>query len=116
MRELAHAMSYAAATVADPVLTPEHLTTLIVGRPVGPAAPEPAPGGFRPIDEELRELERSRMAAALRATGGNQKRAAALIAMPLRTFVAKLKQYQLSPRRGQARPTSHGEDSGSGAG
>lgn len=56
---------------------------------------------FRPIDEEIRELERARMTEALAAAGGNQTRAAELIAMPLRTFVAKMKQYDI-PRRSEA--------------
>jgi pSer/pThr/pTyr-binding forkhead associated (FHA) protein len=51
---------------------------------------------FRPIDDELRELERERMAAALAATGGVQNKAAKLIGMPLRTFVTKLKRYAIA--------------------
>jgi DNA-binding NtrC family response regulator len=52
---------------------------------------------FRPIDDEIRELERTRMIEALAATGGVQNRAAALIHMPLRTFVTKLKRYLITP-------------------
>jgi transcriptional regulator with GAF, ATPase, and Fis domain len=54
-------------------------------------------GGFRPIADEVRELERARMVAALRATAGVQNRAAALIEMPLRTFVTKVKRYAINP-------------------
>ncbi|HEX2571217.1 MAG TPA: sigma 54-interacting transcriptional regulator [Polyangia bacterium] len=74
-----------------------------------PGAPAPAaattlptsgPGaqtvGFRPVEEELRELERNRMAAALAAAGGNQTRAAELISMPRRTFATKMKLYNLT--------------------
>lgn len=53
---------------------------------------------FRPIAEEIAELERARMAAALAATGGQRAKAAALISMPLRTFGAKLKLYGLDGR------------------
>ena len=53
---------------------------------------------FRPLTEELRELERGRMVEALAAAGGVQRRAAELIGMPLRTFVMKVKQYGISPR------------------
>ncbi|HEX3758053.1 MAG TPA: sigma 54-interacting transcriptional regulator [Kofleriaceae bacterium] len=61
----------------------------------GPGA---LPGGaFRPIADEVRELERARMVAALRATGGVQNRAAALIEMALRTFVTKVKRYAITP-------------------
>jgi DNA-binding NtrC family response regulator len=56
----------------------------------------PPPSSFRPIDQELRELERHRMSAALQATGGNRTRAAELISMPRRTFLTKLKQYGLA--------------------
>ncbi len=61
--------------------------------------PAPPPRSFRPIDEEIRELERTRMEEALAAAGGNQTRAAELISMPLRTFMTKVKLYNLSPRR-----------------
>lgn len=60
------------------------------------------PRAFRPIDDEVRELERTRMRQALEASGGNQTRAAMLIAMPLRTFVSKLKLYGL-PTGGRKR-------------
>ena len=53
------------------------------------------PGGFSPIEEEIRELERTRMAQALAAANGNQTAAAELIKMPLRTFQAKAKVYGL---------------------
>jgi transcriptional regulator with GAF, ATPase, and Fis domain len=58
-------------------------------------APDPGAIGMRPLEEEIRELERNRISAALVATGGNRTRAAKLIGMPLRTFLAKLKQYNL---------------------
>jgi len=111
VRELKNVMEYVAATVAETTLHPWHLES-IGGSPVPrpeEAAPamqssplaEGAPGQpvqFRPIDEEIRELERSRMMAALQATGGNQTRAAELIKMPLRTFVAKMKLYGIQRR------------------
>ncbi|MFO8074073.1 MAG: sigma-54 dependent transcriptional regulator [Polyangia bacterium] len=59
-------------------------------------SPEGGPPPFRDLAEEIRELERSRIEQALRATGGTRNRAAELIGMPLRTFVSKLKQYGLS--------------------
>ena len=54
---------------------------------------------FRPIAEEIKQLERERMWQALEAADGVQVRAADLIAMPLRTFGMKMKQYGLSARR-----------------
>jgi two-component system response regulator AtoC len=63
--------------------------------PVGRAAPpvEAAPGaaGFRPLAEEIEELERTRMREALAAAGGVKTRAAALLGMPIRTFSHKMK-------------------------
>ena len=50
---------------------------------------------FRPLADEIRELEQSRISAALAAAAGNQRLAAQMLAMPLRTFVFKLKQYGL---------------------
>lgn len=50
---------------------------------------------FRPIAEEIKALERQRMAEALAAAGGMKTKAAQLIEMPIRTFTLKLKQYKL---------------------
>jgi two-component system, NtrC family, response regulator AtoC len=62
------------------------------------AEPEPVrASGFRPIADEVRELERARMIEALRATGGVQNRAAERIGMPGRTFATKLKRYRIAP-------------------
>ena len=95
VRELKNAMEYVAATVDHETVEPSDLPP-----PLGDAACDrPAPsstGPFRPISHELRELERRRMVEALAATRGVQKRAAALISMPLRTFAMKVKQYGLA--------------------
>jgi two-component system, NtrC family, response regulator AtoC len=60
------------------------------------AAEASRPSGFRPIADEVRELERARMIDALRATGGVQNRAAERIGMPGRTFATKLKRYRIT--------------------
>jgi DNA-binding NtrC family response regulator len=116
VRELKHAMTYAAALVDGERIEPWHLPETVVearadGRapltalpPALPALPvEPiddvrSPDSFRPVAEELRALERRRMIEALRATGGVQRRAARLIGMPVRTFTCKLTQYDLRER------------------
>jgi two-component system, NtrC family, response regulator AtoC len=67
------------------------------GRPSVDEPPAPPAPDFRPIADEVRELERTRMIEALRATGGVQNRAAELIEMPLRTFATKLKRYRIVP-------------------
>jgi two-component system response regulator AtoC len=72
-----------------------------------PPTPTPTEDGrrvFRPIADEIRELERLRIVEALTETNGVQNQAAALIEMPLRTFVTKLKKYEITsaewtPRR-----------------
>src|SRR5262249_9703115 len=125
VRELKNAMDYAAAAVPDTTVEVDvhHLPPAVVAaaREAEPAPPEPAQGApspagpgqgparldaaedarsartFRPIEDEIRELERSRMIEALAATGGVQNRAAELIQMPLRTFVTKLKRYAITP-------------------
>jgi DNA-binding NtrC family response regulator len=116
VRELKNALDFAAATAQEVVLQPWDLPESVEGsgattESAAPAAGASSGGGasaagpaeatrqFRPIGEEVAELERDRMAAALAATGGVQTRAAELISMPLRTFVTKLKQYNLSSRR-----------------
>ncbi len=106
LRELKNVMQYVAAALAVDVLLPVHLSEQL-GRLRSPWTPTPrvdatvpASGfSFRPIADELRELEITRIREALEATAGNQTRAANLLAMPIRTFFAKAKQYGLTPRR-----------------
>jgi two-component system, NtrC family, response regulator AtoC len=104
VRELKNLMQYVAAALAVDVLRADHL----VGR-LGRLRPEPTqstittvpgvPPRFRPLADELRELEITRIRQAIEATGGNQTRAAGLLAMPVRTFFEKAKQYGLTPKR-----------------
>jgi two-component system response regulator AtoC len=96
-------MDYVAATAHENVLEPWHLSERIAS--VAPPAPtrpptsrEPTYAKFRPVQDELRDLERRRMIEALAASSGVQKRAAELIGMPLRTFTMKYKQYGLGVR------------------
>jgi DNA-binding NtrC family response regulator len=108
VRELKNVMEYLAATLDGEVVLPEHLPASLRRGEATPAPPPDAPppanepeappeagAAFRPIAEEIRDLERARMAAALEAAGGVRSRAAALISMPLRTLVHKIKQYGL---------------------
>jgi DNA-binding NtrC family response regulator len=117
VRELKNAMEYAAAVVDTDDVEAWHLPPSLVGEaePEAPAAaagadtdapvtPTPAAGvprgfqSFRPIAEELRALERKRMVQALEVAGGVQTRAAELLRMPRRTFVAKMKEYELGAK------------------
>src|SRR6185436_11892886 len=98
IRELKNEMEFVAATAVEPVIEPWHLSAQIaqaspvpVARVAAVRPPDVAPkpvsaSSFRPIGDELRELERRRMTEALAAAAGVQKRAAELIGMPLRTF------------------------------
>jgi DNA-binding NtrC family response regulator len=100
VRELRHAMDFAAATAPGDTIDIEHLppgvtdTSEFVTHLV-PDAPATLPPRFLPIADELRALERLRMSQALESTNGNQSRAAALLSMPRRTFLLKMKAYQL---------------------
>jgi DNA-binding NtrC family response regulator len=102
VRELKNAMDYLAATVTESVLEPDALPHTIVqgAAPAGPEAKETprdgaAPAALGDLYEEIRQLERRRIAEALEAAGGVQVRAAELIGMPLRTFASKVRLYGL---------------------
>ena len=104
IRELRDAMDFVAVTAPDDVvepgdLPPHRFSASVSAAPAVVEHEQPAaavePGELRPIADEIRELERRRMAEALARSGGVKTRAAALIDMPIRTFTLKLKQYKL---------------------
>jgi DNA-binding NtrC family response regulator len=122
VRELKNAMEYAAATMASEraelwdlpdrirrapdAAAGESLETLMeqvmtaperISSPEFPAKPldPPAASSFVPLAEEVRRFEATRLKEALDATGGVKARAAELLGLPIRTFVYKLKQYDL---------------------
>jgi DNA-binding NtrC family response regulator len=118
VRELKAAMDYVATMCIGPIVEPSHLPDTLyralssapeptaaqgsaavgASSPASSMPPEP-PRTFRPLAEEVHELERQRILEALDATGGVQTRAAQLIGMPLRTFAFKLKRYKIAWRR-----------------
>jgi DNA-binding NtrC family response regulator len=131
VRELKNVMEYVAATCPSPIVELSHLPDPLYPALAAPSRPgsgqagdsteapastlssspsslaaaqpsEPARRTFRPLAEEVHELERRRILEALEATGGVQTRAAQLIGMPLRTFAFKLKRYRISWRGGAA--------------
>ena len=65
------------------------------GAGAGAGEPSPAKGPALPrnLNESSREYERGRMEAALVATGGNKTKAARMLGVPLRTFMAKIKRH-----------------------
>jgi transcriptional regulator with GAF, ATPase, and Fis domain len=106
VRELKNLMQYLAATITSSVMLADHVQERIGGAQNTPmprqALPPPPPldaRQFRPLADELRELEITRIRQALEATGGNQTRAAQLLAMPVRTFFEKAKQFGLTPKK-----------------
>ncbi|MFO0579665.1 MAG: sigma 54-interacting transcriptional regulator [Polyangia bacterium] len=78
--------------VAPPPLHRPSATVGVVSEPQA----RPPSYEFKPIGQELRELEKQRMTEALHATGGVIARAAKLIGMPERTFFKKMKDYRLT--------------------
>jgi DNA-binding NtrC family response regulator len=102
VRELRNVMRYLAAIVSGPVVEGPHLPAGLSEaaapwRDRRDATPPPE-GAFRPLADEIRDLERRRLAQALAAAEGVRVRAAALIGMPLRTFASKIKEYRLDGR------------------
>ncbi len=124
VRELKNLMDYVVAVVADDSLAAEHIPHNIGGS-VAPwmvqggeskqSSPDPSrgenlkPQRFRKLSDEIRELEKRRIEEALAATDGVRVRAAELIGMPLRTFVAKLKVHGLSSPVGRRRDSSQSD-------
>ncbi|WP_437725804.1 sigma 54-interacting transcriptional regulator [Sorangium sp. So ce861] len=117
VRELKNVIEYIAATVSARIVERGHLPAPLAPAspraesappsvaPAAPAAGDAAPAArgpgrsFRPLAEEVRELERTRIAEALAAVGGVQTKAAEALHMPLRTFVLKMNRYGLAKRR-----------------
>jgi DNA-binding NtrC family response regulator len=104
VRELRNAVESAYALAPDDRIEPADLPRELLGETQPPSQlsasitlPPPTlePGTFRPIAEEIRELEKRRMAEALIAADNVKTKAAALIDMPIRTFTLKAKQYKL---------------------
>ena len=104
VRELKNLMQYLAATLTSDVMLADHVHERVGGVQNTPV-PRSVPTvpidlrQFRPLADELRELETTRIRQALEATGGNQTRAAQLLAMPVRTFFEKAKQFGLTPKK-----------------
>ncbi len=100
VRELKNLMEYVAAVVDGNQLEPQHLPPRMASPTASAPPADPPPAAFRSVADEVRALEKRRIAEALEAAGGVQVRAAQLIGMPLRTFVNKMKQHGLgAPRR-----------------
>jgi DNA-binding NtrC family response regulator len=101
VRELKNLMAFLAATEDGPTIVASAICFAsensveegIVTTENGDSTARLNPPRFRSIKAEIQELETRRMKEALQVTNGNQTQAAALIDMPLRTFVTKAKRY-----------------------
>ncbi len=95
VRELKNVMAFLVATTSTQVIDGWQVSArLDENHQQSEPLSLPQQGAFRPIAEEVLELEHRRMSEALEAHGGNQTRAAAAIGMPLRTFVTRWKQFK----------------------
>jgi two-component system, NtrC family, response regulator AtoC len=101
VRELKNLMQYVAAAHQDDILTADHVNERLAVRSRAPNEPIETgrPASFRPLAEEIRELELARIREALDAADNNQTRAAGLLGMPVRTFFEKVKQHGLTPKK-----------------
>jgi two-component system, NtrC family, response regulator AtoC len=86
VRELGNVLERAAILCDGPTIRPEHLMLDLAGGGLPTATAEP---------RSLQDIERDAIAAALRAEGGNRKRAAARLGIGVRTVYDKIKQYGL---------------------
>ena len=117
IRELRNVLEQATLMTDDPVLVPAHFAVALklegLPPPRGAAAPPskvaaPVPAAARaeapalpprPLPEQVAELERQAIAAALRATAGNKLAAARLLKISRAAFYDKLSRYpELGPR------------------
>jgi DNA-binding NtrC family response regulator len=101
VRELKNLMQYLAAAHPENVLTADHVRGRLAPRSAT-NDPSPRPDSeshFRPLADEVRELEITRIREALVAADNNQTKAAGLLGMPVRTFFEKAKLHGLTPKK-----------------
>jgi len=105
VRELRNAMEYVAATADDGVVEERDLPVTIADAAPATLAceEEDSPPEGMSLYDEIRALERRRIAQALRACGGVRARAAERLGMPLRTLTTKLREHGLGRRDGRGR-------------
>src|SRR5579859_6760010 len=97
VRELKNVMEYLALLVDGTEVDPDHVAPRLHDwsdrPPPAPPGSDPALASHQLLGEATRFFERRRIEAALATTGGNKTRAAQLLGVPLRTFMAKLKRH-----------------------
>jgi Nif-specific regulatory protein len=100
VRELGNAITHAVMNCASETLSINDLSgsmSVVHQQGLGDAAPQESetPDGLS-FRQHIRNLEVALIMAALRATSGNQRRAAARLRIPLRTLVHKIHSYGLT--------------------
>jgi two-component system, NtrC family, response regulator AtoC len=95
VRELRNALARAAALATGSVITVRDLPEYLRRPPVHAVQAKVPAEGALPVRESLRaqlkRIENAKLLNALEATGGNQRQAAALLHLPLRTFERRLR-------------------------
>jgi DNA-binding NtrC family response regulator len=107
IRELKNVIERALVLCEGDRIEPGHLPTDKIGAPALTAPGSPIPTLAHLTAEEL--AERQRMVAALEANVWNQSRAARMLNIPRRTFVAKLERYAI-PRPQKQGPAPAGPE------
>ena len=94
IRELRNALARAAALAAGPCITVEDLPGAI-RQELPRARAHEAPASTGIYRKHLRQVEMAEFKRVLGEVGGNQRKAAALLGMPLRTFERRLHQLRV---------------------
>jgi two-component system response regulator AtoC len=99
IRELKNVMERAVLLCAGPVIDTDHLPMEKLGAQSNPGLPTASAAGSSDSIPKLVPAgepdERQRIIDALAACAGNQSRAAKMLGIPRRTFVARLDQYRI---------------------
>ncbi|MCA9679437.1 MAG: sigma 54-interacting transcriptional regulator, partial [Myxococcales bacterium] len=101
VRELRNAIERAVVMQSGGVIEPEHLPDRV--RSGAPAAALVPVGDAVGMREQIADVERAAIVAALDASGGNQTRAAAQLGLSRRALIYKLEKYGLKPPPGNRR-------------
>jgi transcriptional regulator with GAF, ATPase, and Fis domain len=106
VRELKNVAERAVLLARGGALLPEHFGIGASAPMARPSAPPPAPASSLPagsLRDSVGEVERARIVAALKETGGNQTRAAKLLGISRRSLLDRLDAYGIPrPQKGTA--------------
>jgi DNA-binding NtrC family response regulator len=109
VRELRNVIERAAVLCAGDTILPQHLPPSLLKTPQTPprfaTSAEPEPGA-KDLQQDIKSLERARIAEALDRCGGNQSRAAQLLGISRGTLISRLAEFGL--HRPRKRPDDPG--------